>query len=64
VTVEADSYYGNLNGQSQAQQNFVIGPQFTFRDDRAKLRPFLYAQGGDQRSDVSHYSFRRQNTAL
>jgi hypothetical protein len=50
MTVEADNYYGNLNGQSQSQQNFIMGPQFTFRADEAKLRPFLYAQSGDQRS--------------
>jgi hypothetical protein len=27
-----------------------IGPQYTFRQDEAKVRPFVYLQAGDQRS--------------
>lgn len=33
-----------------AQQNFIVGPQFTFGDNETKLRPFVYSQAGDQRS--------------
>jgi hypothetical protein len=28
----------------------VIGPQYTFRADEAKVRPYIYLQAGDQRS--------------
>jgi hypothetical protein len=50
ITGEVDSYYGSLQGEALGQQNFVAGPQFTFRDPEAKVRPFFYAQTGDQRS--------------
>src|SRR3954468_16508602 len=42
IAAEIDSYYGVIQGQSATQQNFIVGPQFTFRGDEAKLRPFLY----------------------
>jgi hypothetical protein len=47
---EVDSYYGTFQGAAAAQQNFVVGPQYTFRAENAKTRPFIYLQGGDQRS--------------
>ena len=50
ITGEVDSYYGDSQGESLKQQNFVVGPQFTFRSEEARLRPFLYVQSGDQRS--------------
>jgi hypothetical protein len=50
LSAEADNYYGSLSGTSMAQQNFIVGPQFTFRDNEAKFRPFVYTQAGDQRS--------------
>ncbi len=50
VTAEIDSYYGSLQGQNLKQQNYVVGPQFTFRDAQAKWRPFVLIQAGDQRS--------------
>jgi len=50
LVAEVDSYYGTVQGAGATQQNFVIGPQYTFRDEKAKARPFLYVQGGDQRS--------------
>ncbi len=53
IGIEADNYYGSLGGVGMTQQNFVIGPQFTFGGDQAKLRPFIYAQAGDQRSASS-----------
>jgi hypothetical protein len=50
VVGEIDSYYGSVQTTSATQQNFVIGPQYTFRADKAKLRPYVYLQAGDQRS--------------
>jgi hypothetical protein len=50
ITTEVDNYYGSVRGENTAQQNFVLGPQLTFRSDKATLRPFVYLQGGDQRS--------------
>lgn len=50
ITTEVDNYYRSLRGKNAAQQNFVIGPQLTFRSDKATLQPFVYVQGGDQRS--------------
>jgi hypothetical protein len=50
VVAEMDSYYGRVRTESATQQNFVIGPQYTFRREKAKARPFVYVQGGDQRS--------------
>jgi hypothetical protein len=50
VVAEMDSYYGRVQGVSATQQNFVIGPQYTFRHDEARLRPYVYVQAGDQRS--------------
>jgi hypothetical protein len=50
ITGEIDNYYGTLAGKSQKQQNFVLGPQFSFGNDESKLRPFAYVQVGDQRS--------------
>jgi hypothetical protein len=58
ITAEVDSYYGSFRGQAVKQQNYVVGPQFTFRGSTAKLRPFIFIQAGDQRSSamgaVSH----------
>jgi hypothetical protein len=53
ITVEADNYYGALSGESERQQNFVIGPQLTFGSEKATLNPYTYLQGGDQRSSSS-----------
>ena len=39
VTAEVDSYYGHSQAESVRQQNFVVGPQFTFRNEEARLRP-------------------------
>jgi hypothetical protein len=50
LSAEADNYYGFLRGVGVSQQNFIVGPQFTFRPDQAKFRPFVYTQAGDQRS--------------
>ena len=50
VTAEVDSYCGHSKGESLRQQNFVVGPQFTFRKEEARLRPFVYVQSGMQRS--------------
>jgi hypothetical protein len=50
VTAEVDGYYGHSQGESLRQQNFVVGPQFTFRNEEARLRPFMYVQSGVQRS--------------
>ena len=50
VTAELDSYYGSFQRQSLRQQNYVAGPQFTFRSANAKWRPFIFMQAGDQRS--------------
>jgi hypothetical protein len=49
ITGEADTYYGSSQRES-LQQNFILGPQFTFQNEEAKLRPFLYDQSGVQRS--------------
>jgi hypothetical protein len=54
VVTEMDSYYGRVQGASATQQNFVIGPQYTFRADEAKLRPYVYLQAGDQRSSAGN----------
>jgi outer membrane protein with beta-barrel domain len=58
ITAEMDNYYGSVGSKNTAQENFVIGPQLTFRSDKATLWPFVYVQGGDQRSafgsDVEH----------
>ena|SRR5256885_10748871 len=53
LTAEADNYYGSLRGIGMSQQNFIVGPQFTFGTDRAKFRRFVYTQAGDQRSASS-----------
>ena len=53
VTMEVDSYYGSLQGRSLRQQNYIAGPQFTFRDARARWRPFVFVQAGDQRSSFA-----------
>jgi hypothetical protein len=53
LTAEADNYYGSLRGVGMSQQNFIVGPQFTFGTDRARVRPFVYTQAGDQRSASS-----------
>jgi hypothetical protein len=53
LAVEADNYCGSLRGIGMPQQNFIVSPQFTFGTDRAKFRPFIYPQGGDQRSASS-----------
>jgi hypothetical protein len=53
LSAEADNYYGFLRGVGVSQQNFIVGPQFTFRPDQAKFRPFVYTQAGDQRSASS-----------
>lgn len=50
---EADNYYGSLGSVSMTQQNFIVGPQFTFGADEAGFRQFVYAQAGDQRSSSS-----------
>jgi hypothetical protein len=50
LSIEADNYYGSLRGVGMSQQNFIVGPQFTFGSEQAKLRPFAYTQVGDQRS--------------
>jgi hypothetical protein len=50
ITGEIDSYYGRSQGDRLRQHNFVVGPQVIFRNDDALLRPFLYVQGGDQRT--------------
>lgn len=50
LSAEADNYYGSLSGMSITQQNFIVGPQFTFRSETKKVRPFAYTQAGDQRS--------------
>jgi hypothetical protein len=50
LSAEADNYYGSLQGMSMTQQNFIVGPQFTFGDEEARFRPFVYTQAGDQRS--------------
>jgi hypothetical protein len=50
LTAEVDNYYGHVQRQSTTQQNFIAGPQFTFGSEEAKIRPFTYAQVGDQRS--------------
>jgi hypothetical protein len=43
ITGEADTYYRSSQRESLLQ-NFILGPQFTFRNEEAKLRPFLYDQ--------------------
>lgn len=53
VTVEVDSYYGSLQGRSLRQQNYIAGPQLTFRSARARWRPFVTIQAGDQRSSLA-----------
>jgi hypothetical protein len=53
LTLEADSYYGAVNGEKERQQNFVFGPQYMFLRDETKARPLLYVQAGDQRSSTS-----------
>ena len=50
IVGEVDSYYGKVGGVTATQQNFVLGPQYTFRTEKANLRPFVYLQSGDQRS--------------
>jgi hypothetical protein len=50
MTAEIDNYFGALNGQGERQQNFVLGPQFTFGSEKAKINSYAYLQGGDQRS--------------
>jgi len=50
MTAEIDNYFGALNGQGERQQNFVLGPQLTFGSEKAKINPYAYLQGGDQRS--------------
>jgi hypothetical protein len=50
LTAEVDNYYGHVQRQGTTQQNFIAGPQFTFGSEQAKIRPFAYAQVGDQRS--------------
>jgi hypothetical protein len=50
ITAEVDTYYGTSQGHYLRQQNYVIGPQFTFRSSESKLRPFVSVQAGDQRS--------------
>jgi Outer membrane protein beta-barrel domain len=62
VGVEVDSFYGSLQGQSLRQQNYIAGPQFTFRSARARWRPFVFIQAGDQRSssDTVTHSFDLQ----
>jgi hypothetical protein len=50
LTAEVDNYYGHVQRQGTTQQNFIAGPQFTFGSEEAKIRPFVYAQVGDQRS--------------
>jgi hypothetical protein len=63
ITAEIDNYYGALRNQYLNQQNYVAGPQFTFRSSTAKLRPFIFIEVGDQRSsgmgNVTH-SFELQ----
>lgn len=49
VTAEVDCYYGSFQRQSLSQQNYVAGPQFTFRRAKARWRPFVFLQAGDQR---------------
>jgi hypothetical protein len=49
INAEVDNYYGSSQGAGTNQQNFVIGPQFTFRDEEAKIRPLAYVESGDQR---------------
>jgi hypothetical protein len=53
LSAEADNYYGSVGGAGMAQQNFIVGPQFTFGAAEAKFRPFVYTQAGDQRSASS-----------
>jgi hypothetical protein len=50
ITGEVDNYYSSRRDGSIKQQNFVAGPQITFRNQEAKLRPFVYVQLGDQRA--------------
>jgi hypothetical protein len=50
INMEVDNYYGSVQGASSKQQNFIIGPQLTFGSEKAKLRPLVYVEGGDQRS--------------
>jgi hypothetical protein len=50
VTAEIDNYCGSLQRQSLKQQNYVAGPQITFRNAHARWRPFIFIQAGDQRS--------------
>jgi opacity protein-like surface antigen len=50
LTAEVDNYYGQAQRQGTTQQNFIAGPQFTFGSEKAKIRPFVYVQVGDQRS--------------
>ena len=52
LTAEVDNYYGHVQRQGTTQQNFIAGPQFTFGSEQAKIRPFAYAQVGDQRSSL------------
>lgn len=63
VGAEVDSYYGSFQHQSLRQQNYVAGPQFTFCSEKAKWRPFIFIQAGDQRSsslDTVSHSFDLQ----
>jgi hypothetical protein len=53
INLEVDNYYGSSQGASAKQQNFVIGPQFTFGNEEAKLRPLAYVEAGDQRSSFA-----------
>jgi outer membrane protein with beta-barrel domain len=63
INLEIDNYYGTIQGASAKQQNFVVGPQLTFRNDEARLRPLVYVEAGDQRSSsaaVIDHSFDLQ----
>ena len=53
LNLEVDNYYGSSQGAGMKQQNFVIGPQFTFGNEEAKVRPLLYVEAGDQRSSFA-----------
>jgi hypothetical protein len=53
INGEVDNYYGSIQEASAKQQNFVVGPQLTFGPEKAKLRPFVYVEAGDQRSSSS-----------
>jgi hypothetical protein len=50
INFEVDNYYGSIQGASSKQQNFVVGPEVMFGDEKSKVRPFVYLEAGDQRS--------------